>query len=269
MKNMKSKKLAIISLSLLAIIVLASYINFDQNRRQNPMNISYEEYIKDDTLSLTIERFGEDTFARNNNEKSLCAAKALWEKDVDFTHKVVLGSIFCMEFNAKSGNLKADDSYIDSNILFMLENKENNWQITDYDDRNSEEAPAKNWVSEYSEQVPLDINTKIDKQFLWGKLMLKVKNTLSITTGTYTFKSCSHDSDCDSDEICVLHNFMQDEAANKCVKECSGHEECGVGYLCRKSCVSGENSCNFNSKNICKPFFEMDIQGFTVPNEPF
>lgn len=266
---MENKKIILIILVLLTMVVIVLYRNFDRQRRQNPLGVSYDEYIKDDSLSLAVEGFGQDRFARHNNDKSFCAAKTLWEKDIDSVHKVVLSSVFCMEFTVKDGKLNANDSYIDPSILFMLENKENNWLVTDYDDRNSEEAPAKKWVSEYSAQIPSDIDTKIDKQFVWAKLVSKAGKTLNIPTGAHAFKTCSYDSDCDSEEVCVLHNFVQNEAANKCVKECFGHEECGAGYLCRKSCINGENKCNFNSKNVCKPFFEMDIQGFNVPSEPF
>jgi len=266
---MRNKRLIIISAILLGIAVMVVYANFDRQRRQDVLGIPYEEYMKDDPLSSAVEKFGEDRFARNNNEKSLCSAKALWEKDIDSVHKIVLSSIFCMEFTVKDGGLKADDSYIDPKMLFLLENKENNWQVTDYDDRNSEEAPAKEWVSEYSAQIPSDIDKKIDEQFVWAKLIAKAGKSLSVSTVAYTFRNCSYKSDCDSGELCFLHNFAQNEAANKCVKECSNHGECGAGYLCRKSCVNGEDQCGLNSKNICKPFFEMGIQGFAIPSEPF
>ncbi|MDD3006924.1 MAG: hypothetical protein PHX30_05105 [Candidatus Pacebacteria bacterium] len=266
---MKNKKLIIISLALLTIAIIVLYIDFDRQRRQDSLGVSYEEYTNDDPLSLAVEEFGQDRFARHNDQKSLCAAKALWEKDVDSIHKVVLSSVFCMEFTIKDGELEADDGYIDPSVLFMIEKKEDNWQVTDYDDRNSEEAPAKSWVSEYDTQIPSDINTKIDKQFVWSKLMSKASKVLNVKTPTYTYNACSYDSDCDSGETCALHNLIQNEAANKCVKECSSHEECGAGYLCRTSCVNGENKCNFNSKNVCKPFFEMNIQSFNVPDKPF
>ena len=268
MKNKEKLSIIVLFLFVIAIFVVL-YMNFDRQRRQNPLGVSYEEYIKDDALSLTIEKFGEDNFARYNGEKSLCAAKTLWEKDIDSNHKIVSSSIFCMEFVVKDDQLKADDGYIVSKMLFVLENKDNTWQVADYDDRNSEEAPAKSWVTQYLPQVPPDIDNKIDEQFVWGKLMQKASKTLNITTGEHAYKSCSYDSDCDSGNVCFLHNFGWKEAANKCVKKCSNQQECGVGYVCRKRCIHGEGQCDLGSENVCFPFLEMEAQGFTVPNEPF
>lgn len=267
MKN--KKKLTRIILFLIIAIVVVLYMELDHQRRQNPLGVSYEEYIKDDALSLAIEKFGEDNFARHNGEKSLCAAKILWEKNIDSNHKLVSSSIFCMEFVVKDNQLKANDSAIAPKLLFLLENKDNAWQVTDYDDRNSEEAPAKSWVNQYLSQVPSDIDKKIDEQFVWGKLMQKASKVLNITTGQYAYKNCSYDSDCDSGNVCFLHNFGWKEAINKCVKKCSNHQECGVGYVCRKRYIHGDNQYDFSPENVCFPFFEMEAQDYTVSNGPF
>jgi len=256
-------------ISFLVLIIIGSILvrHFTDNKKELTNGISYEYYMKDDSISLAVEKFLEDKNEISkmvSDSNVVCAAVNLWEKDFEQDEKAAMMYVECLEVTMEDNKIKKGFYFNNPSMMFKLKKESGNWKITDYDDRTYFKAETKDWVKEYLEQIPDQNKDQTDKDFMEAKLVSKIGKIFGIEIPSYSFQYCSNNNDCSNGEICVTKEDHS-QAINKCVKQCTSHSECGNGYACRKYYSNG----NYNNQNICTVYFD-DINGFiSMPNEPF